>query len=118
MPNASVLATCRFLGCRRQDARVTARVFAPGLEALKRTRLVAPDVRVIMYSSHSAEKKATLMLDAGARAYLQKPCSLEVLVQAVQAWTRPEQLKLGHAIASASSVASANRSSDFGMPPC
>jgi DNA-binding NarL/FixJ family response regulator len=55
-----------------------------GLEALRRIRTVAPGVRVIIHSSHSADKAAAAMLDAGASAYLQKPCSFDLLVQSVR----------------------------------
>jgi DNA-binding NarL/FixJ family response regulator len=55
-----------------------------GLEALRRIRRIAPDVRVIIHSSRPADRAATAMLDAGASAYLQKPCPFELLVQSVR----------------------------------
>lgn len=55
-----------------------------GLEALTKIRTIAPEVRVIIHSGHPPDKAAAAMLDAGASAYLQKPCSFELLVQAVR----------------------------------
>lgn len=55
-----------------------------GLEALARIRQVAPAVAVIIHSSRPASKAAAAMLEAGASAYVEKPCSFELLVQAVR----------------------------------
>ncbi|MBK6008653.1 response regulator transcription factor [Ramlibacter ginsenosidimutans] len=55
-----------------------------GREALRRIRKLAPEVRVIIHSGRPAEKTARAMLNAGACAYLEKPCAFELLVETVR----------------------------------
>jgi DNA-binding NarL/FixJ family response regulator len=55
-----------------------------GPEALEQIRLLAPAVKVIIHSNRPASKHAEAMLEAGASAYLEKPCTFELLVQAVR----------------------------------
>lgn len=55
-----------------------------GREALRWIRALAPSVRVLIHSSAPASAAAPEMLDAGATAYLQKPCERDRLLQAVR----------------------------------
>lgn len=54
-----------------------------GFEALKRIRVIAPDVRVVIYSGQPA-RRAAEMLDAGAAAYVEKPSGFDVLLETVR----------------------------------
>jgi len=63
-----------------------------GVEALHRIRLLAPTVNVIVHSSRPAENNAAAMREAGAAAYLQKPCSFELMLQAIRDAFRPSRV--------------------------
>src|SRR4051812_43866002 len=63
-----------------------------GVEALQRVRQMAPAVNVIVHSSRPAEDIAPAMREAGAAAYLQKPCSFELMLQVIRDAFRPPRV--------------------------
>ena len=60
-----------------------------GLEALPRLRELAPDARVIVLSSFSAEEKEDAALAAGADRYMDKRASFEQIRDAVKEVATP-----------------------------
>jgi two-component system, NarL family, invasion response regulator UvrY len=56
-----------------------------GFEALRLIRALAPNVRVIMHSSRRASEVEAQMLEGGATAYLQKPCDVQQMANAIRA---------------------------------
>src|SRR4051794_22691444 len=63
-----------------------------GVEALQHIRQLAPAVNVIVHSSRPAEDIAAAIRDAGAAAYLQKPCCFELMLQAIRDAFRPPRV--------------------------
>jgi DNA-binding NarL/FixJ family response regulator len=55
-----------------------------GAEAFGHIRALAPDVRVIIHSGRPACANASAFLQAGATAYLQKPCDFQYLLDAMK----------------------------------
>ena len=55
-----------------------------GRDVLNNIRIVAPHVRVVMYSSLPALMHAPTFLEAGATAYLEKPCDLARMAEAIR----------------------------------
>lgn len=56
-----------------------------GLDAVLKIRQEAPEVRIVMLSSHPAARFSADLLRAGASAYVQKGCDSEEIVRAIEA---------------------------------
>ena len=50
-----------------------------GLEALIELKKINPDLKVLMISGHNSEELIKNVMDAGASAFIKKPCSIEDL---------------------------------------
>ena len=54
-----------------------------GLETLKNARVIRPGIKAIILTGHGSEKERIQAMDLGAFAYLQKPVSLDTLIDAI-----------------------------------
>ena len=55
-----------------------------GLETLGIVRLKSSEIKVIILTGHGSEKERIQTMNLGAFAYLQKPVSLDTLIDAIQ----------------------------------
>jgi CheY-like chemotaxis protein len=55
-----------------------------GMECLARLRIFDPDVRVVILSGHHVKSHRSDPLKAGARAFIEKPCDNEHLLEVVR----------------------------------
>lgn len=55
-----------------------------GLETLEIVRLKRPEIKVIILTGHGSEKERVQAMHLGAFAYLQKPVSLDTLIDAIR----------------------------------
>ncbi len=55
-----------------------------GLEVLKQTRLLNPDIHVILLTGHGSTKEGIEGMKLGACDYLMKPISIEELIEKMQ----------------------------------
>jgi DNA-binding response OmpR family regulator len=54
-----------------------------GLETLKKAKGIRPEIKAIILTGHGSEKERIQAMDLGAFAYLQKPVSLDTLIDAI-----------------------------------
>jgi DNA-binding response OmpR family regulator len=54
-----------------------------GIETLKKARVIRPEIKTIILTGHGSEKERLQAMDLGAFAYLQKPVSLDTLMDAI-----------------------------------
>ena len=62
-----------------------------GMEALKRLKWMAPDCQVIMISGHATISTAMTAVKLGAFDFMEKPLSLDVLVETIRPCLRSSQ---------------------------
>lgn len=63
-----------------------------GLEAIRRARVTQPQIAIIVLTTYDEDDLMIRSLQAGARGYLLKECTLETLLQSIRTAARGEML--------------------------